>query len=62
MGFFPLVNLPVVLVYGYGNMVCFRYIIVNIVHIGDNKGDDDDDDNNNNINNNNRQQSECICS
>jgi hypothetical protein len=35
------------------NMVCFRHIIVNTVHKGDNKGDDDnvvvdDDDNNNN--------------
>ena len=26
------------------NMVCFRYIIVNTVHQGDNKDDDDDDD------------------
>jgi len=32
-------------------MVCFRYIIVNTQHKGDNK--DDDDDNNNNNNNNN---------
>jgi hypothetical protein len=31
-------------------VVCFRYIIVNTLHKGDNKdgGDDDDDDNNNN--------------
>ena len=38
------------------NLVCFRYIIVNTVHQGDNKDDDDDDDdddNNNNNNNNN---------
>jgi hypothetical protein len=45
------------------NMVCFRYIIVNIVHKGDNKDeddndndgdyDDDDDDDDNNNNNNN---------
>ena len=41
-------------------MVCFRYIIVNILHKGDGGGgggggggDDDDDDNNNNNNNNN---------
>jgi hypothetical protein len=39
-------------------MVCFRYIIVNTLHKGDNKDDeddddDDDDDNNNNNNNNN---------
>ena len=27
-------------------MVCFRYIIVNTLHKGDNKDDDDDDDNN----------------
>jgi len=26
-------------------MVCFRYIIVNTLHKGDNKYDDDDDDN-----------------
>jgi len=26
-------------------MVCFRYIIVNTLHRGDNKNDDDDDDN-----------------
>jgi hypothetical protein len=25
-------------------MVCFRYIIVNTLHKGDNKDDDDDDD------------------
>jgi hypothetical protein len=31
-------------------MVCFRYIIVNTLHKGDNKDDDDDDDNNNNNN------------
>ena len=36
-------------------MVCFRYIIVNTLHKGDEKDDDDnyDDDNNNNNNNNN---------
>jgi hypothetical protein len=39
-------------------MVCFRYIIVNILHEDYNKyddddDDDDDDDNNNNNNNNN---------
>ena len=28
------------------NKVCFRYIIVNTVHKGDNKDDDDDDNNN----------------
>ena len=26
-------------------MVCFKYIIVNILHKGDNKDDDDDNDN-----------------
>jgi hypothetical protein len=33
------------------NMVCFRYIIVNRLHKGDNKDDDnyDDDNNNNNV-------------
>jgi hypothetical protein len=30
-------------------MVCFRYIIVNTLHKGDNKDKDDDDDNNNNV-------------
>jgi len=30
------------------NMVCCRYIIVNILYTGDNKDDDDDDNNNNN--------------
>jgi hypothetical protein len=30
------------------NIVCFRYIIVNTLHKGDNKDDDDDDNNNNN--------------
>ena len=29
-------------------MVCFRYIIVNILYKGDNKDDDDDNNNNNN--------------
>ena len=29
-------------------MVCFRYIIVNTLHKGDNMDDDNDDDNNNN--------------
>jgi hypothetical protein len=33
--------------------VCFRHIIVNSLHEGDNKDDDDDDNNNNNNNNNN---------
>jgi len=32
-------------------MVCFRYIVVNTVHRGDNKDDDDDDDDDNNNNN-----------
>ena len=32
------------------NMVCFRHIIVNILHKGDNKDDDDDDDDDNNNN------------
>ena len=27
-------------------MICFGYIIVNTVHIGDNQDDDDDKDNN----------------
>jgi len=31
-------------------MVCFRYIIVNIQHKGNNKGDDDNDDDDNNNN------------
>jgi hypothetical protein len=34
-------------------MVCFRYIIVNILHEGDGKHNYDDDDDNNNNNNNN---------
>jgi hypothetical protein len=29
-------------------MVCFRYIMVNALHTGDNKDDDDDDDDDNN--------------
>jgi hypothetical protein len=29
-------------------MVYLRYVIVNTLHIGDNKDDDDDDNNNNN--------------
>jgi hypothetical protein len=37
-------------------MVCFRYIIVNTLHTGDNKDDDDDDDDG--INNNNNSVSE----
>ena len=32
-------------------MVCFRYIIVNIQHKGNEDENDDDDDNNNNNNN-----------
>ena len=38
-------------------MVCFRYIIVNTLHKGDDRDDgdnNDDDGNNNNINNNNK--------
>ena len=35
------------------NMVCFRYIIVNTLHIRDSKDDDDDDDDDDNNNNNN---------
>jgi hypothetical protein len=31
------------------NMVCFRHVIVNTLHTGDNKDDDDDDSNNENI-------------
>jgi len=34
-------------------MVCFRYIIVNTLHKGDNKDNDDDSSSNNNNNNNN---------
>jgi len=34
-------------------MVCFRHIIVNTLHKGDNKYEDDDDNNTNNNNNNN---------
>jgi len=34
-------------------MVCFRYIILNTLHKGDNKDEDDDDDDSNNNNNNN---------
>ena len=34
-------------------MVCFRYIVVNTLHEGDNKDNNDDDDGNNNNNNNN---------
>jgi len=33
-------------------MVCFRYIIVNTLHKGDDRDDDDDDDDDNNNNNN----------
>ena len=33
-------------------MVCFRYIIVNTLHKGDNKDNDDDDDDDVNNNNN----------
>jgi hypothetical protein len=33
-------------------MVCFRYVIVNTLHTGDNKDDDDYDDDDNNNNNN----------
>ena len=33
------------------NMVCFRFIIVNALHKGDEKDDDDDDDDNDNNNN-----------
>jgi hypothetical protein len=32
------------------NMVCFRYVIVNTLHKGDNKDDDDDDDDDDNNN------------
>jgi hypothetical protein len=32
-------------------MVCFRYIIVNTLHKGDNKDDDNDNDDDNNNNN-----------
>jgi len=34
-------------------MVCFRRIIVNTLHKGDNKDEDDDDNDNNNNNNSN---------
>jgi hypothetical protein len=34
-------------------MVCFRHIIVNTLHKGDNKDDDDDDDDNDDNKNNN---------
>jgi hypothetical protein len=34
-------------------MVCFRYIIVNTLHKGDNKDDDDDDDDDDDNNSNN---------
>jgi hypothetical protein len=34
-------------------MACFKYIIVNTLHKGDNKDDDDDDDDDDNNNNNN---------
>jgi len=30
------------------HMVCFRYVIVNTLHKGENKDDDNDNDNNNN--------------
>ena len=37
-------------------MVCFKYIILNILHkIGNKDGDDDNDYNSNNNNNNNKQ-------
>jgi hypothetical protein len=31
-------------------MFCFRYIIINTLHGGDNEDDDDDDDDNNKVN------------
>jgi hypothetical protein len=34
-------------------MVWFRYVIVNVLHKGDNKDDDDDSDSSSNNNNNN---------
>jgi hypothetical protein len=34
-------------------MVCFRYVIVNTLHRGDDGGGDNNDDDNNNNNNNN---------
>jgi hypothetical protein len=34
-------------------MVCFRYIVINTLHRGDNKDDDDDDDDDDDNNNNN---------
>ena len=34
-------------------MVCFRYIIVNTLHKGDNRDDDNDDDDDDDNNNNN---------
>jgi hypothetical protein len=40
-------------------MVCFRYIIVNILHKVDNK-DDDDNDNDNDNNNNNNNNNNCM--
>jgi len=39
-------------------MVCFKYIIVNNLHTGDNKDDDDDDNDNDNNNNNNNNNNE----
>ena len=42
------------------NMVCFRYIIVNILHKGDGDDDDNDNDNNNNNNNNNNNKGNAI--
>jgi hypothetical protein len=36
-------------------MVCFRCIIVNTLHKGDNRDDDDDDDDDDDYNNNKRQ-------
>jgi hypothetical protein len=41
------------------DMVCFRYIIVNTLHKGDDDDDDNDNNNNNNNNNNKLAQSPC---
>jgi hypothetical protein len=40
-------------------VVCFKYIIVNILHKGAAAADDDDDNNNNNNNNNNNKRKPC---
>jgi hypothetical protein len=41
-------------------MVCFRYIIVNTLHAGDNRDDDDDDEDEDDDDNNNNNHAEYV--